>query len=85
MAKNKKHITYTREPESRGKKTTYAEKFGSFIKTIAQAMAIGCEVIVVAEPWVIGDTYEEMEESLSQLAGTGVGLQITKAAASRKS
>ena len=76
MAKNKKAMAYAREREARDKDAPYAEKFADFIKTIARAKATGCEIIIIAEPWVIGDTYDEVIESLSQLAGMGIGLYI---------
>jgi len=38
----------------------------------------GCEIII-AHPRVIGDTYDEVIESLSRLAGTGIGLTIATA------
>ncbi len=73
---NQKMMPYTRKPETRGQNAPYVEKFGDFIQTIAKAIATGCQVIAIAEPWVIGDTYDEMVESLSHLAGTGLGLHV---------
>ena len=32
--------------------------------------------MVVAEPWVLGDTHAELIESLSRLAGTRISLVI---------
>lgn len=72
-------MAYVREREARNKDAPYAEKFADFIKTIAQAKATGCEIIIIAEPWVIGDTYDEVIESLSHLAGTSIGLNIVTA------
>jgi hypothetical protein len=34
---------------------------------------------LIAEPWIIGDNYEEITESLAHLSGTGIGLQIVTA------
>jgi hypothetical protein len=54
----------------------YAKKFAAFIEAIAGAKKDGSEVMVIAEPWVIGDTREELTESLARLAGTEIGLII---------
>ncbi len=75
MPKNQKVLLYTRDREA-NKNAPYATKFESFIKAVAEAKATGSALILVAEPWVIGDTYEEVIESLSHLAGTDIGLQI---------
>jgi hypothetical protein len=79
MAKNQKAMAYAREREAHNKDAPYAEKFADFIKIVAQAKATGCEIIIIAEPWVIGDTYDEVIESLSHLAGTSIGLNIVTA------
>lgn len=71
-------MAYAREREAHNKDAPYAEKFADFIKIVAQAKATGCEIII-AEPWVIGDTYDEVIESLSHLAGTSIGLNIATA------
>ena len=73
MPKKQKVLLYTRDREA-NKNAPYATKFENFIKAIAEAT--GSALILVAEPWVIGDTYEEVTESLSHLAGTDIGLQI---------
>lgn len=78
MAKKAKVISYTRDREA-NKGAPYFTRFAGFIKGIAEAKTFGCDTIVIAEPWVIGDTYEEIIQSLSHLAGTGVGLQIVTA------
>jgi hypothetical protein len=70
-------VAYARGPETRNQPAPYHQKFAGFIKTIAQAKANGSNCsICIAQPWVIGDTHEEIVESLSRLAGTGVWLQI---------
>jgi len=76
MSKGTKAIPYVRERAEDGGHVPYTEKFADFIRTVAQAQASGCDAIMIAEPWVIGDTYEEVIESLSQLGGTGVGLHV---------
>jgi hypothetical protein len=78
MGKNLKVIAYARDREA-NKEAPYAVKFANFIQTVSQAKATGCHAILIAEPWVIGDTYEEIIQSLSYLAGTNVGLQIATA------
>ena len=78
MAKKLKVFSYVRDRET-NKGEPYASKFASFIQAITEAKAFGCDIILIAEPWVIGDTHEEMTESLSHLAGTGIGLQIVAA------
>jgi dihydrodipicolinate synthase/N-acetylneuraminate lyase len=52
------------------------KKFADFIKMCEQAKADGVEVVVVAAPWVIGDTYEEIIESLSRLADAQLALSV---------
>lgn len=79
MAKNQKAMAYAKEHEAHDKNAPYAEKFAGFIRAIAQAIANGCEVIIITGPRVIGDTYDEVIESLSRLAGTGIGLNIATA------
>ena len=73
-----KIIPYVRDREA-DKDAPYATKFATFIKVVNDAKATGCSDIVIVEPWVIGDTYEEITESLSHLSGTGIGLQIVTA------
>ncbi len=77
MAEKPTWIAYARAPETRNQRAAYEVKFAGFIKTIAQAKTAGDNCcICIAQPWVIGDTYEEIIESLSRFAGTKVGLQI---------
>jgi hypothetical protein len=78
MAKNRKAVAYARDREA-NKDAPYAVKFASFIKSVAEAKAGGCDMIIIAEPWVIGDTYDEVIESLSHLAGSNIGLNIVNA------
>jgi hypothetical protein len=58
----------------------YEKKFADFIKLCADSKAKGMSEIVVGYPWVLGDNYEELVESLSRLADAGLSLHI----ASRK-
>jgi hypothetical protein len=55
---------------------TYEKKFADFIKLCAETNAKGIKEIVIAYPWVLGDTYEELIESLSRLADAGLSLHI---------
>jgi len=56
----------------------YEQKFGNFIKMCAKAKAEGVSEVIIAWPRVIGDTYDEVIESLSRLADAGLALHITK-------
>ena len=52
----------------------YEQKFEKFIKLIAKGKADGISEMVVSTPWVIGDTYGEIIESLGRLADAGIAL-----------
>lgn len=54
----------------------YEKKFGDFIRMCAQAKSDGLTEVLIAYPWVLGDNYEELVESLSRLAAAGLGLRI---------
>lgn len=54
----------------------YEKKFADFIKLCADAKTAGTKQVVVGYPWVLGDTYEELIESLSRLADAGLTLHI---------
>jgi hypothetical protein len=54
----------------------YEEKFADFIKMCAEAKSLGVSEIVVAQPWALGDNYEEVIESLSRLKKAGLTLHI---------
>ena len=78
MDKKQKIVTYDRDRNA-NIGAPYATKFASFITAVTEARAFGVETILIAEPWIIGDTYEEITESLAHLSGTGIGLQIVTA------
>lgn len=78
MPANLRAFEYTRTSDTKGVDLPYEEKFAEFLKAIADAKGQKVDVIIIAQPWVIGDTYEELMESLSRLAGTGLGLCIAK-------
>ena len=54
----------------------YEQKFADFVKLCSDAKAKGISQIAVGYPWVLGDTYEELIESLSRLADAGLNLHI---------
>jgi hypothetical protein len=54
----------------------YEKKFADFIKLCSEAKAKGATQVTVAFPWVLGDTYEEIIESLARLADAGLLLHI---------
>jgi len=55
----------------------YEKKFADFIQLCEEAKAKGISKVVIQYPWVIGDTYEEVIESLGRLADAGLDLHIT--------
>jgi hypothetical protein len=56
------------------------EKFAGFNKLLADSKATGVEMVLVAEPWVLGDDYDEIIENLSRIADSGLSLAIAKRA-----
>ncbi|HEY3856433.1 MAG TPA: hypothetical protein VGO67_18775 [Verrucomicrobiae bacterium] len=54
----------------------YERKFADFIKLCSEAKSAGTTQVAVGYPWVLGDTYEELIESLSRLADAGLSLHI---------
>ena len=75
--RNVKGIAYTRDLSTRGKLLPYEEKFAAFIKAIADHRGQNLS-IVISEPWVIGDSYGEMVESLSRLADASLTLAVVE-------
>jgi hypothetical protein len=73
-----KASTYRRAPETRGKKLPYEKKFGNLIKLCDKSNAAGVGNVVVTWPWVLGDTYDEIIESLSRIADAGLVLHIVE-------
>lgn len=55
----------------------YEQKFANFIKLCDDAKKDGIQRVVIAHPWVIGDNYDEVMESLSRIADAGLVLHIT--------
>jgi hypothetical protein len=60
--------------------TPYEEKFATFIKMVehfkGKPKGEKPDVLLVAAPWVLGDNYEELTESLDRLAAAGIPLLI---------
>jgi len=54
----------------------YETKFADFSRLCAEAKANGTAQIIIGYPWALGDTYEELIESLSRLADAGLTLHI---------
>jgi hypothetical protein len=54
----------------------YEKKFASFIRLCSEAKATGAARVSVAFPWVLGDNYEEIIESLARLADAGLLLHV---------
>lgn len=54
----------------------YEQKFAGFIEMCKGAKKGGAEGVLVSHPSVLGDTYEELIESLSRIADAGIGLHI---------
>ena len=77
MAKKDRVISYTRDLEA-NKVAPYETKFAGLIRALAEAKAGGCDCLLIAEPSIIGDTHEEMVESLSRLAEADVALRIVE-------
>jgi len=75
-----KASAYRRGPETRGAVAPYEQKFAGLIRLCESAGTEGIRNIVVTWPWVIGDNYEELMESLSRIADAGLVLHIVKGA-----
>ena len=54
----------------------YEKKFADFIRLCSEAKSNGVAQVMVGYPWVLGDTYDELIESLSRLADAGLTLHI---------
>jgi hypothetical protein len=56
----------------------YEHKFADFIKLCEEAKSRRIGHVIIAKPLEIGDTYEEVMESLSRLADAGLALHIAR-------
>ena len=54
----------------------YEKKFGDFIRMCEDAEKERVSVVIVSRPEVLGDSYEEIIESLSRLAKANLSLRI---------
>jgi hypothetical protein len=54
----------------------YEKKFAGFIQMCSEANAKGITEVIVSSPSQLGDTYDELIESLSRLARAGLRLHI---------
>lgn len=71
-------VAYTRHLETRNQDLPYEEKFAGLLKAIVESKTGRIKFLLISEPWVIGDTYEEVIESLSRLAGTDLSLLVVQ-------
>ena len=55
----------------------YEKKFANFIKACRKAKQDSIPHIIIDQPRILGDTYEEIIESLSRLAEAKLALHIT--------
>lgn len=76
MAKQKPNTAiYKRDPKTRGQDFPYERKFADLIR-LCESPPIGVHNVVVSWPWVLGDTYDELIESLSRFADAGLVIHI---------
>ena len=54
----------------------YETKFAEFLAMCADSAARGVEGVLIHEPLMLGDTYEEIVESLNRLADARLTLMI---------
>ena len=54
----------------------YEQKFAGCIEACAEANSAETDVLLIAHPEALGDTYEEIVESLNRLADAGLNLAI---------
>lgn len=54
----------------------YEAKFAGFIRACEQAKAKGIPNVIIAQPQTLGDTYDEIIESLWRLADARLALVI---------
>jgi hypothetical protein len=59
----------------------YEQKFANFIKLCTTAFET--KNLIIAEPWVLGDTYDEVMESLSRIADANLVLHIVQSGRSK--
>lgn len=57
--------------------TAYEQKFGEFLRMIAESKAQGIDGIRIHNPQDLGDDYAELVESLNRLADAELALMVT--------
>ncbi len=55
---------------------TYEDKFPRFIDLLEKGRRDGAEFLIIYKPEVLGDTYDELVESLNRLADAKLSLWI---------
>ena len=73
-----KSISFYRDPKTRHQVAPYEQKFAVLLKAISENKTDPVQSLMIMEPWVIGDTYEELIESLSQLAESNLALVVVR-------
>ena len=73
-----KSITFIRHPKTRHQIAPYEQKFAGLLKAVLENKTDPVQNLLVMEPWVIGDTYEEVIESLSLLAESKIALVVVR-------
>jgi hypothetical protein len=68
----------TPDPGTRNQHLPCEEKFAGLLKTIAENTGSEIHCMIISEPWMIGDTHEEIIESVSRQAGSNLGLRIVR-------
>ncbi len=56
----------------------YDKKFAALIALIDDAKHQGVDAVVIDQPWVLGDDYDELIQSLSRLADAELALRIVR-------
>jgi len=69
-------ISYAGRKELMNTPPGYEKKFADFIRLCSEAKAQGVGQVTVAYPWVLGDTYQELIESLARLADAELLLRV---------
>ena len=57
-------------------KEPFEQKFAEFVRVCRESKVTGIGSVEIAHPQVLGDTYEEVIESLNRLADAGLELEI---------
>lgn len=58
------------------KTSQYEQKYKDFLQRLKEAKANGVTLIVIKKPQELGETYEEMVESLNRIAALDLNLAI---------